>query len=877
MQPAAIAKRTASDVASLRATGTWSIVVSRVQSPKLNLSLLGRFAVEYDGAPVAGTAWRRKRPVHLLTALALAPGHVLHREELIDRLWPDKTLDAGANNLYRTLHDLRGVTGDDVVAVERGTVRLHDDAWVDVRAFEEATAASGSERWLAAIELYRGDLLPDDPYSDLIGPRRDGLRQRFVDTALRVASTDDVDVDRRLAVLRRLVEVAPVLERGHRLLMTTLAAVGRKEDAARQYAACVGALREHLDAAPSQETNELHAQLKRSKPTLPPARSTTSNREPDRAESWNRVASRLLGTDEPSPLRGRQAALHDATRFAATGGALVVAGEAGAGKTRMAVECARLCAMQGSVVIAGLGYEFEGTAPYTPFVDAWTDAQRLSPGDDNPFLSFEPTVGGSAQEDRMRLFAAVERSLARLAGDGSVCILIEDLHQTDESSLHLFHHLARASRRMPIRIIGTVREEEIGAGNPLHVFLSSLQRERGTVRIRLPRLDLEGTRALIADRWGEPPDDATVASAFELAGGNPFFTEEVAASMREQSQADFSPSTDLMQTIRARVTRLGETPHRLLVAAAVQGVRFDFEVAQQAAAVDTEPALDALDAALAAGVVEEQSRRYRFRHALMREALYRGLSRARRVHMHRATGRALEAVPEANRAEPELLAHHHHAAGDLERALPYTLQTITHAQSRLGFGEAVTQSERALEMMAELGVNHGARHFEVLRQMGAMRVALGDLDAAVNDLDRAAEAETTEWAPSPAQRCGARRLAALALIEGGRLELAEERLADGLASLGEHGDDQELANLHYLYSQLRWHQSRHAEAFSLAEKCLGYAERTGSAESISKGYEMLALACHSLGEWKKGRDFEERRKEVTGGTLDVASAFDVHL
>ena len=85
----------------------------------LRLFLLGRFAVERDGEPIPGKAWKRRRPVELLTALALAPGHLLHREEIMDRMWPDKDLEAAANNLYRAIHDLRRTVGEHALAVER--------------------------------------------------------------------------------------------------------------------------------------------------------------------------------------------------------------------------------------------------------------------------------------------------------------------------------------------------------------------------------------------------------------------------------------------------------------------------------------------------------------------------------------------------------------------------------------------------------------------------------------------------------------------------------------------------------------------------------------------------------------------------------------
>jgi len=261
----------------------------------------------------------------------------------------------------------------------------------------------------------------------------------------------------------------------------------------------------------------------------------------------------------------------------------------------------------------------------------------------------------------------------------------------------------------------------------------------------------------------------------------------------------------------------------------------------------------------------------------MREALYESLSNARRVYMHRVTVEAFEERGGSFLSkEPEVLAFHHQAAGHLARALPYTLKAVAHAQARLGFGEAITHSDHAIELMDTLGMTDGLDRFVVLRDLGAMRVALGDLDSAVQNLDAAAELCGEGERPGSIDRCSAKRLAGLALIEAGHLDRAEEHLDDSLASLGDEREPRELSNVYYLYSQLRWHQSRHTEAFELAEKCLAEAEAVDDPQAIAKGYEMLALACHSLGEWKRGTQYEEQRKEVAG-VLDVASAFDVHL
>src|SRR4030095_715744 len=103
--------------------------------------LLGRFSVEVGGKQIPAAAWTKRRPIEVLVALALAPGRVLHREELIDRIWPEKDLDAGANNLHRALHDLRRVTRAEIATLDRGVARLSEWVWVDVHAFEEASTS----------------------------------------------------------------------------------------------------------------------------------------------------------------------------------------------------------------------------------------------------------------------------------------------------------------------------------------------------------------------------------------------------------------------------------------------------------------------------------------------------------------------------------------------------------------------------------------------------------------------------------------------------------------------------------------------------------------------------------------------------------------
>jgi len=896
---------------------------------------LGAFSVTRNSQEIPRAAWTRKRPVEIVTALALAQGHLLHREELIDRLWPDKDLDAGANNLYRALHELRRVAGDGLVDVERGVVRLGDGVWVDVDDFCKGASSSDAKVLEGALELYRGDLLPDDPYSDELSAQREALKQRFMDAGLRLARLE-ADPERRASVLRRVLAIDPTVEEVHARLMESLAVSGRKRQALKQYAECVRVLLQHFETSPSKELDELKRRIEADELTpagplardaAPTAPSSSSPPKPPVADSpkplvadspkplvadspkppvadspkppapdspeaqraspgavapraktrFADVAGRLLEISALRPIHGRDAEVARAVEFGRTRqGVLLIVGEPGIGKTRFVVEAIRECCDRGDQVLVGVGYEMDNTAPYAPFVDAWSDHLRASgTALENPFLSFVPRPGASAQEDRLRLFQAVESSLVQLAGDGSVTLVLDDLQQADESSLFLVYHLARACRQLPLKLICTARDEDVRVDNPLHSLLAGLGRERLATRIELPRLDKEGTAELVATLCKTAPTDAVVDQVFRLCGGNPFFVEEVVASLStRESPAGLDISSDVARMVRARVSALGPEGERLLTTAAVEGTRFHFDVAAKASGVSTPTALDALDHAIEARIVEEHEERYRFRHAITREALYRSLSAARRAHLHQAVADALEAL---DARQIEALAHHRYHAGQSELALPHCLKAAEGARARLGFGEAVSFSERALELVRRTGQGAGPQEHALLRSMGEMRIALGDLDQAVEDLTRACTIETASWRPSARERAGALRLTGLALVEAGQLAKAEVALTSALDTLQGQEAGSELCNVYYLFAQLRWHQERHAEAYELAEKCLREAERLDDSEAIAKGYEMLALACHSLGDWKKGTDFEQRRSQLAEGGIDVASAFDVHL
>jgi DNA-binding SARP family transcriptional activator len=685
-------------------------------APVLRIHLLGRFEVARDDKPIPAMSWRRRRPVDLLKLVCLAPGHVVHREEAIDRLWPDKDLESGANNLHRALHDLRGVIGERAAVLDKNVVRFGEPVWIDVDELEQGIAAAELGVAEKALALYRGVLCPDDPYSELLEARRRALHDRFVDASLRVAAgaTAAGDDDRALGYLRRVVELEPPCEEAHRQLMRLLARAGRKHEALRQFTACAKALRDQLDSEPSDTTRALHGAV---------LRGELDQVTPTAMIGWRRLARRLLGSAEPTPVRGRGDELaRVASAVDARAGVLLVLGEAGAGKTRLAIEAARLAGDAGAVVLGGAALE-EGGALFGAFVEAWTDHLRATgqPSNASPFVAFTPTPGGALQEDKLRPHPAVEQSIASLAGGRPVVLVIDDLQWADESSVHLFHNLARATRTMPLLLVATCRTEDIAVGRPIHALMSWLHHERLAKRLLLDRLDRAAVGALVGDLLGGVPQAEHIDNIYRLAVGNAFFTEELARGLAEGSDLAIIPD-DLADAVRERVARLGGEAGRLIAVAAVLGTRFSFAWVHAASGLPEEHALDALERSLRAKVLEETDDGYRFRHPLVRESVYAALTKARRAQLHRLAAEALAADPAAQRGElAAALAYHYLAARAPEAALPHLMTAGRRAAAHLGLSEAIRFFEQAIAAMDAIGKVPDPDRFGLMVEIGQWR------------------------------------------------------------------------------------------------------------------------------------------------------------
>ena len=486
----------------------------------------------------------------------------------------------------------------------------------------------------------------------------------------------------------------------------------------------------------------------------------------------------LMATRVSSPVVvGRDAELHtiESALDRAAGGEtvhLLVAGEAGVGKTRLTSEAARLAADRGFRVLRGDCGNIGGSSlPYGPFVEALRnlaldlgpvetaavagpaadDLARLVPA----FGSLEPAPSQS-EWVQSRLFEALFGLFDRLAARSPVLLIVEDLHWADSATRETLAYLVRALHDVPFLFIGTFRSDELHRRHPLLPWLAELDRGGRVERTDLVRLDRNQVASMLMAILGEQPESELVADVFSRSDGNPFFAEELLAASRQGRAGPRLPPT-LREILLAHIAVVPETATAVLRVAAVAGRRVEHELLAEVAGLPEDELLDGLRAAVGGHllVVEpgDGVERYAFRHALVQEVVYDELLPGERRNVHRAFAEALEArTPVGGAAEAGRwaeLAHHWGAARQDERAFAASLRAADAAMSAYAFRAAMHEFERALDLWDDVEDPQGVAGFdrvELLRKAGLAAYLTADYRRAVahrkeadRSVDRAAD------------------------------------------------------------------------------------------------------------------------------------------
>lgn len=419
----------------------------------VEVRVLGDFAVVRDGVPVSADAWGRRQAAQLVQLLALSRGRRLHREQVIDALWPGLSWDAAAPRLHKAAHYARRALGDpDAVVLRHETVSLfpdRDSVEIDVHEFTRtaAQALQTEDQVLAAeaVRWYAGPLLPHDLYEPWTEEARRTARQQHLDLLRLLGRWDDVLAEE------------PADEVAHLALARARAGAGDVRGALVQLERLEQALHRELGASPGADALRLRAELERS-----PA---GQRQRPSPAASADVAPTvRLFGRrDVGDRLR---ASLQQAA--AGRGVTVLIAGPAGVGKSAVLDLADAVARQQGWRVARGGASSVEGPWPYSPVLEALSALCRRHPalldalGDDYR-AEIERALTGrdlgwTGENSHQRLFVAAAELMRVAAAGPGLLLVVDDVHDADEASLRLLHYLSRCAVDERVLIVLAHRE-----------------------------------------------------------------------------------------------------------------------------------------------------------------------------------------------------------------------------------------------------------------------------------------------------------------------------------------------------------------------------------------------------------------------------------
>lgn len=620
--------------------------------PQVEIRLLGSFEVSRRDRIIRADDWPRKKASALLKRLALERRFL--KDQAIEFLWPESDPASASNNLYKTLHSLRQVL-DSVLGLgasratfrfEDGILSLQPSVWVDASEFERLCTAQASEspeqrssELIRALDLYRGDLLPDDRYEDWASTPRERLYHCWREACLVLANSrrDARSYDSAITLLIPLLEHDQTDELVHRELMRLYALSGQRFKALRQYKTCVAALAAEIDAQPTPETDALHAQILNEEIFPPSALVQPPLSSPA-----------IPSADKPRPLfvgRERELSLlhsHLKAALAGDGRIIFITGEAGQGKTSLMAEFAhRSLAEYPELVIAtGACQELIGFAdPYLPFRDLiamlngdwqrpWLDG-NISAAQVQRLLAIAPQTTRAIEAhapdlvdilipatelglrhkthhrnlDQNQIFYKFGQCLRSLAVQQPLILLLDDLQWIDSASANLLFYLGRQLVNSSILILGAYRPSEvspkISRDHPLALVVQELVRYRGEIQVDLDSSIPANERSFIDALLDSEPnllDTSFREAMYRRTKGHPLFTVELLRALQDQgdlvkneagvwttaANLDWEILPARVEAVIARrIETLPQELRQLLAVACVEGESFSVEVIAQ--------------------------------------------------------------------------------------------------------------------------------------------------------------------------------------------------------------------------------------------------------------------------------------------------------
>jgi predicted ATPase/DNA-binding SARP family transcriptional activator len=890
--------------------------------------LLGPPIVECDGEPIDVDT---RKAIALLAYLAVTAG--LHaRDTLATLLWPEYDQTRARANLRRTLSVLNTSGAGPWLEADRETIALRQDdsIWLDTEQFQRRLTDCRTHGHppadvcpaclpllTEAAELYRdhflaGFTLRDSPeFDEWQLFQTEHLRRELAGTLDRLVQGHSAQGQFETAIghAQRRLTLDPLHEPAHCHLMQLYTWTGDRAAALRQYHECVRILEAELGVSPLEETTQLYELIKEQR--RGEVEEQRSRKEPvSTVPDVHPSAPLPLSPPAPLlPLVGRSAEwitlLQTYHAIGPDGHFVILEGEAGIGKTRLAEEFLAYVRAHGGLTIAARCYEGETHLAYGPFIEGlraaiygldysdrladvavhWlSEVARLLPElhDLRPGLPAPPSLDSPGAQSRF--FEGVSQVLLALSGGSPPGVLFfDDLHWADATSLSLLAYLVRRLQGRPLCILVTWRDEQLPAGHCLHHLLAEAQRAGMATHLSLSRLGRPEVMALVeaSATPGFAPPNALGAQLYRETEGLPFFLVEYLAMMARETglgEADWPLPGGIRDLLHSRLAGVSETGAQLLQTAAVIGRSFDFDTLRTASGRGEEEAVTALEDLIARGLVQETSSveigdgrreipntqsplshlQYDFNHGKLRTLVYDETSLARRRLLHRRVAKTLASHARGRRQVGSLagqIARHYQLAGRAPEAADYFRRAGDHARTLYANREALNHFQSALA----LGHPEAAPLHEAV---GDVQTLLGEYHAALTAYEMAAAL------------CGTHGLARIEHKLGqvcqrqGEWEPAESHFRAALEMLDQAEDARQSAQLYADRSLTAHHLGQDDRALDLAHRALELAEAAGDSPALAQAHNILGVLVRGQNNPEAARRHLERSLELADALGD---------
>ncbi len=682
--------------------------------PGLSVQLLGGFNLTYNDQEIK--ALRAERLILLLSYLFLNSEKPIPRKQLAFTFWADTTEEQARTNLRNLFHHLRKAFPeiDTFLEIEGQTVQWKSDAAIelDVAEFKSALAKAKNTKddstriahFKEAINIYRGELLPGY-YEDWVLSHREEVHQSYLTSLSQLAKLleNSRQYEEAIEVTNRLIRSESLNESAYQLAMRLHALNDDRAGALQAYHACVTVMRRELDMEPSEEIKTLYEQLVRS------AETPSAMREQEKATAEIKLVGRKQEWGQ----------LKEAWNFIQKNQArmILLRGESGIGKTRLAEELTTWVQHQGFFTAFARAYPAEGELAYGAVTlwlrslslnhlqEVWKiEVARLLPGLQNKKLPAPGALSEAWQQQRFH------EGLARAAlGSQPLLLILDDIQWADRKTLEWLRFLFRFDSQARFMLLATARNEDLANDNALHDLIDSLRQDEQYAEISLQRF-LENETFLLAEQISQNKISRdTAAMIQQQTEGLPLFIVELTRSGLHVDDASRASLPDrLLVALKERLSTLTYLSRNAAEAAAVTERDFSAALLAQVADLNEADLLASLDELWQRHILRESERgRYDFSHDKLREYIYNSLSPARRQSLHKRVAEALtELEPDdfwgrANHLEKSGAlreaseAYFHAAKREAEQAsYPAAQKGLTHALSLL--------DEKAIHQRAEL-------------------------------------------------------------------------------------------------------------------------------------------------------------------------------